>query len=513
MKRIVYSLFVMALTVNLIVSCKDDDDDLNKYQRTPSGDGSSETKGVDPIVEANRFVYEIMSEDYLWYKEMPKLNYKTQSNTEEYFYNLLYSGDRFSFITDDAEGYLNEEKGESTDMGWDFLLTRASANSNRVVSIINYVYKDTPAYNAGARRGDVIIAVDGKEMSVDNYRMFYATSAKYTVWRYNAEKAAADPDDPYDELEYSITAAEINCSPIAENAIFTVDGKKVGYLLYMNYYSHFNDEMTKVFENFKSEGVSELILDLRYNPGGEMTALAHLCSLIAPQSNVANEDIIVYYKFNDVLSAKDGYGKEESACRFDKKLASKSLDLKNVVILCGTGSYSASEATILGLSPYVNVTTIGDVTGGKNTSMIVSTPDDYYYIENGVKKPYFDKSINNWLIAPIVAQFCNVADTTFDTSNNCGMTPKFVINEYSSDNMGQLGDADEPLTALALKFIAEGEEAFAGNKAWGLTRKMEVFGLSERPGGSIIEKPADPIWPPRVSPIWPPRVEESDVEE
>lgn len=54
MKRIVYSLFVMALTVNLIVSCKDDDDDLNKYQRTPSGDGSSETKGVDPIVEANR---------------------------------------------------------------------------------------------------------------------------------------------------------------------------------------------------------------------------------------------------------------------------------------------------------------------------------------------------------------------------------------------------------------------------------------------------------------------------
>ena len=129
-----------------------DDDDDNTYTRTDSNSTSISAT----TIEANRFVYEIMSDYYLWYKYMPTLNYKTQSDTEEYFESLLYSGDRFSFILDDADSYFDSEEGISTEKGWDYILMRYDSSSDQVIAVINYVYANTPAANAGVKRGDII---------------------------------------------------------------------------------------------------------------------------------------------------------------------------------------------------------------------------------------------------------------------------------------------------------------------------------------------------------------------
>ena len=449
-----------------------DDDDDNTYTRTDSNSTSISAT----TIEANRFVYEIMSDYYLWYKYMPTLNYKTQSDTEEYFESLLYSGDRFSFILDDADSYFDSEEGISTEKGWDYILMRYDSSSDQVIAVINYVYANTPAANAGVKRGDIILSVDGTQMTLSNYTIFANTSATYGAKRYNEETSS------YDDVEYDIVAAEIQTSPVAEHSIFETENGKVGYLLYMDYYSEFNDELSEVFGEFKEAGVTDLILDLRYNTGGAMTAMQRLCSLIAPESNVGNEDMLIYYEFNDKLK-KAGYDKESTATYFDSSIASNTLNLNRIVILVGSSTYSASEATIIGLQPYVDVYTIGYTTGGKNTSMFVMTPEDFTNSKTG--EAYFDSSINNWLIAPIVAQYYNSAGYTFDTSNKEGITPDYEFNEYGVNNMGTLGDADEPLTALALEYFANGTIESDNNKAAQVV--PQIVAHSDRFGGAIID--------------------------
>lgn len=467
--------FILAGTIMLsIASCKDDKKD--DFERTDPSKGGNVVSSK--TVEANRFVYEIMTDYYYWYSYMPSLDYKTQTNTEEYFEKLKYSGDRFSFITDDAEGYFKEESGISTSKGFNQTFMLYKQGEERVVTMINYVYHGTPAEEAGAKRGDIIVAIDGKEQNLDNYyELFSQPTATYTAKRYDKET------DGYIDVEYTITAQEISVSPVAEVSVFDTEVGKVGYLLYLDYYSAFNDELTAAFAKFKEEGVNELILDLRYNTGGEMTAMQRLCSLIAPKANVEKKDLLIWYDFNDKLKKYDSYSKDKNATYFDSKVANNSLDLNRIVIITGSSTYSASESTIIGLAPYMDVYTIGNTTGGKNTSMFIMTPEDFQ--NSQTNEPYFDKAINNWLIAPIVAVYYNADNYTFDPAN--GIDPDTEMDEYGADNMGTLGKTDEPLTAAAIEYIETGAISTEGNKSVKAT--PTIIKHDTNVGRSIIERP------------------------
>ncbi|MCQ2229663.1 MAG: S41 family peptidase [Bacteroidales bacterium] len=472
MKLLKYIL-IGAVALN-IVACDDDDkNDLKKTDPTKNNNVISAT-----TIEANRFVYEIMADYYYWYNLMPNINYKLEKNTEDFFEKLKYSGDRFSFITDDAEAYKKEESGISTSKGWNTTFMLYEQGSDRVITMINYVYHNTPAELAGAKRGDIILTVNGKEQNKENYYdLFNESTTKYAAKRYN------EKTQKYEDVEYTITSAEITTSPVAEHSVFETEAGKVGYLLYLDYYSEFNTELTSVFNSFKEAGIKDLILDLRYNPGGEMLAMRHLCSLIAPQENVANKDLLIWYDFNNKLNKLGGYDKASNATYFNSDLASNTLGLNRIIIITGSSTYSASESTIIGLEPYMEVYTIGATTGGKNTSMFIMTPDLFTDTQNN--KPYFDSSINNWLIAPIVAVYYNANDKTFDPSN--GIDPDFELKEYSFDYLGTLGDENEPLTAAAIEFIETGNIETEANKALNITRP--IIKHDDKLGGSIIEIP------------------------
>ncbi|MDO4461631.1 MAG: S41 family peptidase [Bacteroidia bacterium] len=435
-----------------------DDDEVNSNDR-PKNDKADEV-----TILANDFVYQIMDYYYLYNegiskdtppKKIPVIDYNYEKDTKEYFKKLLNPKDIFSFITDDASAFKKEQTGVSTSMGWEYSFMYADATRKNVVASIDYVYPGTPAYNAGARRGDFIFSINGENLTPDNYSNLWNKKGTYKGAHYTDNSSA-------DKIEYSLTPDVINVSPVAETNIFTLeDGTKVGYLLYMNYYAKFNDELTKVFNSFKAEGVSRLILDLRYNPGGEMTACAHLTSLFAPATAVAAEKEIVHYEYNKNLAKEMG---DDDISTFTKKVLSSNLDLKDVVIIQGRNSYSASEATILGLKPYMDVYTIGSTSGGKNTAMFVLTPD--LFVNNKTKEPFFDKRINNWLIAPLVAVYYNSNMETFDTTDGDGMDPDFEYDEFNNLARLPLGDKNEALTALALEYIANGKISSSKSAAY-----------------------------------------------
>jgi C-terminal processing protease CtpA/Prc len=52
------------------------------------------------------------------------------------------------------------------------------------------------------------------------------------------------------------------------DSIYTFNGKKVGYFVLQGFVEKTAQELEALFQEFKSEGVNELICDLRYNGGG-----------------------------------------------------------------------------------------------------------------------------------------------------------------------------------------------------------------------------------------------------
>ncbi|MCR5697916.1 MAG: hypothetical protein K6G73_13180 [Marinilabiliaceae bacterium] len=449
MKKLIYSMLTLAMVA--LVSCKDSDSDNTEENET-------EESISDETLEANYFVYSIMSSYYYWNKEMfndtvkysdPKIDYRTQTDTEEYFYNILSDKDRFSFISDDANETENELSGISTTMGWDIILTYID-DDKHIGAIINLVYPDSPAKEGGIRRGDVVYKVDGEYMTESNYSsLINKTSATYSVLRYDASAGEYTKID-----DVALTAIELTENPVYNYTTFEKDGNNIGYLMYTSYIEDFDEDLDVAFQYFKENNVNKLILDLRYNTGGAMTAFQHLCSLIAPEADVTSGKEILYYKYNEIMSSIEAYSRKNNNVTFDKTV-SNNLNLSDIVIITGRSTYSASEATIMALKPYMNVTLIGNTTGGKNSTMFVMTPDLFTETNaRGVSTRVFSKSIDNWLIAPIVAEYYNANDQTFDPTE--GISPDYVINEYQNSDMGEIGSDDEPLTAAAIEYITTG---------------------------------------------------------
>ena len=462
LKKSAILLGIAVVCTEGFVACDDDDEfsAIHQLPTTSNNDNQQTNNGYEKtdLLEANRFVYEVMSTYYYWVDEMPHLNYRQESDTENYFYKLLSSKDRFSFISNDAEAEAESDQGIATSKGW--LYTLARMGTDTIAAIIKYTYAGSPSRNADVRRGDLLIKVDDELMTAKNYSTLMSkTSGKYTFLRYDAEK------DELVSVEKEFSNAKIIENPVAETCILnTESGTKVGYLLYNSYKSAFNEYLTEAAKTFAAEDVKDVILDIRYNQGGELEACRHLCSLLAPKDVVKEGKELLFYEFNSILSEIDGYSRQNYSETFMNELEEYNLNLNKLVVLTGGNSYSASEATIWGLKPYMDITTVGDTTGGKNSMMFVLTPEDF--VDNN-ENPYYSSTINNWYMAPIVAVYKNSTGVSFDTSNGYGLTPDVYVDEFSSlrkGSLGEIGTTSDPLTAAALKYIDNGYSV-DGNKS------------------------------------------------
>ncbi|MEM6735826.1 MAG: S41 family peptidase [Bacteroidota bacterium] len=376
------------------------------------------------------------------------------SSEEMFFESLLSTADRFSWIVDDYIALENSLQGITTSFGYNFRLLRESEGSDDLFGYIEYVVAGGPADNAGLTRGDVFNKVNGNQLTSDNYNslLFGTNSYELSLARLQNNTIVSG------NQKVNLTAVQLIEDPIFLEEIFDIDGQKVAYFVY-NQFVNSNEahrKLNDVFGRFKNEGISDLILDLRYNPGGSLTTTRLLASLIFGKANsnsvfgniIYNNKLSPY--FNSPLTFFESLPIVNSTGDTNRNESLNKLeDLTRVFVLISGSTASASELLIVGLNPFIDVTTIGTTTVGKNEGSATLYDSKATLFLKNENADISDK--HTYVIQPIISQLAN--SEGFTNYEN-GLEPDVIIDEKNFlNNLKPLGDFEEPLLAQVIAMI------------------------------------------------------------
>lgn len=427
----------------------------SKDEPSPDGEAPELTQKV------NLFMKDAMDIFYLWNHKLPGIDYRTESNSLEYFDKLLFEEDKWSFATDDAAGLSNSLEGIETSYGWSLVFGRFSSSGD-LFAIVEFVYPFTPAAEAGLGRGNYIVQMNGAPITEANYKdLLFGVSANFDVASEN-ENGQLVISETVD-----MVARELQLNPVVKTSVVEHEGHKIGYMLYTQFIAKYNFAIDTALQKMIDNDVTDLVIDFRYNPGGDITAAQHLCSSLAPLNNVNNNDILVTYRWNQDFQEyfEESQQTQNLQVYFDSEVDVK-MGLSSIHFLTSSGSASASELTITGLKPYMdNVIMVGDTTYGKYTGSRTITPEDIY--QHDKKESYYSE-ISNWALQPIILRYANSAGVT-DFKD--GFAPDYLVED---DYITPLGTKEEPLFRAAIEDIT-GAPVIAMKSASKLKSSYTIF--------------------------------------
>lgn len=463
---------------------------------------------VTPVVipaasEVNNFVWGSMHDVYLWNTQVANLsntyyqplttssaNYKRNVDSLNVFLNkytdpsLLFNAlmyqkgtvDKWSFIVNDYTIIQDWIAGISKTMGYDYQLYLLNSTSDAVIGVIRYVYPGSPAEKAGIKRGNIFTKIDGTQLTTSNYSTLIAkeTFALTLATLSNGVLTTSG-------TTAVMTAVQMQEDPVYLSKVLTVNGAKVGYLVYNGFTSDFDLKLNTVFQQFKTAGITKLILDLRYNGGGSVQTAIYLASMIY-STNTAK--VFTKSLWNTL------YSQYNSSDSFTDKITTtsgttpiNSIGLSDVYFIVSGETASASELLINGLRPYVNARVVGTNTYGKYVASV--TIYDYALDSKGNLIPdgkgdYVKVTNHKYAMQPIVAKYANSLGVS-DFVN--GLTPDLVTPKEDIGSMLQLGDENEQLLKAVLDYMKAGKSISLPNPT-SLANSKYLFGPKDQYGFS-----------------------------
>ncbi len=357
----------------------------------------------------NQYMHNRLVNEYLWADEYSKLEIDMEVPYDKFLYTHLtklgdtniedggyyrdYSssaGERYiySYISEIATTKTVPTKaGELTStlgLGIGPLFASVYEEGTNYIGLtVGYVYPGSPAEAAGLRRGDTIYQVGGNRITKSNYQslmneLFYTKTGSYSLAY--ARYVANDAEQRYDLVQdnvANITAGTYGYNPILFAAILTnsdVEGDdtapfNIGYMASESFDSSAQEVLEYQIQQFIDAGITELILDLRYNVGGEVQQSRYLSSSIVGRAY--DDQIFFKAEFNDGKREEWKFlsGPSES----DKLGKAPAMNLKHLWVIMSENTASASELVIAGLRGVdFPVTLIGSQSEGKNVGMVVT---------------------------------------------------------------------------------------------------------------------------------------------
>lgn len=423
-----YQALLLLTLFSLFLSCKKD-----PQEPDPEPASSRTELTADSI-----FLY--AKEVYLWNESLP--NYNTfdprqyvQSDEESGFEQELFAisryatdpltgksyeytadevnGTKYSYIsnTEDANpvAVLASRKsavdleGNGYDLGLNVGFYRVDNVSNNYRIYVLEVSPNSPAAKKGMSRGDIIKTVNGQTLGSDfdkEYSVLDDTFFSSTV----STAVLTGTKQDGTPLNVTLVKSSYKSSPVNIDTVYTVGAKKIGYFVFSEFSTKANAEarLNDVFDKFSSAGVTDLIVDLRYNGGGYVSTAEHLTNLIVPSSvgtgtmfterfntlmQTGKAEILkklpllddndnIQYSNGKMLTYADAdYSINGNTYKFAKKGPLN--NLSNVVFITTDGTASASELVINNLKPHMNVKTVGETSYGKPVGFFPLRIDKY----------------------------------------------------------------------------------------------------------------------------------------
>ncbi|MCX2678532.1 S41 family peptidase [Galbibacter sp. EGI 63066] len=431
-------LFLSIITLVCCYSCDDRDDNIF----TPNAE-----------LEVQDFIWKGMNLYYFWQEDVPDLADDRFSSDEEYenylsqypdpavfFNHLLFTEDRFSFITDNYEELQNSQQGNSNSAGVEFGLRRRSEGSNDIFGYVRYIIPNSDASTKNIQRGDIFVGVDGQNLTIGNYQeLLFGANNDYTL---NMGEITTDNSIVANGESVALTKTSLTENPVFINKTFTINGQQIGYLMYNRFTANFDDELNNAFAQFKTDGITDLILDMRYNPGGSVNSSANLASMVTGQFS---GELFVKLRYNSKIS--NTLDSEDTDYNFREQLSGSAinhLNLNTLYVITTQSTASASELIINGLNPYIDIIQIGGTTTGKNEASVTLYDSPSFRFDDDGLNPN-----HTWAIQPLISRTENSEGFSDYTS---GLVPDIALPEDLT-NMDILGDETEPLLAKAIETI------------------------------------------------------------
>ena len=408
-------------------------------------------------IEVQNFVWKGLNSVYLWKDKVPDLNekkFKNQTQLNDFlkgfstpdlaFESLLYdrnNTDKWSVIFDDYIALENWLKGVSLSNGMEFGLVHVANNNTDIFGYVRYVLPNSDASLKGIKRGMIFSGVNGTTLTINNYRsLLFSGDTSYTI---NLADYNSDGTVTQNGQTILLNKSDLQEDPVYLTNVITKNNHKIGYLMYNGFYSSFDKELNNAIFDLKNQGITDLVLDLRYNGGGSVRTAGFLASMITGQFT---GQLFSRERWNNQLQKNfENNNPDILVNNFSDELADKTpinhLNLDNLYVLTTGSTASASELVINSLKPYINVKTIGTKTVGKYVASITvyDSPD---FSRNGINPNH------TYAMQPIVLEELN----KLNENDKDGFDPDLPLKE-DYGNLGVLGNENEPLLHAAINLI------------------------------------------------------------
>ena len=394
-------------------SCTSDDDISSEVHNF--------VESENVYLEFNQWIYAQMNHDYLWRNDMPdSLSCDYDLAPVDFYKSLISPKDRFSYC--ETNSSYSPPKSEEH-LGYEYQIYELS-NGVEFAQVLVVVSPDLRA--KGLKRGDVIVCQSNKSIIVKG-------------------KLEQGGVVPVDTIEAS-NPFEVQHT-VYLDSIYYFNSRKIGYLCYLE----FNQiqDLVPTFKRFYDANIEELILDLRYNPGGYVNTCKYLSNSIVNESGY--NGIFQQCTYNDIITKEmesetgsgisvNSFSSPDNGEHNVLGTPMYGLNLRRVFVLTSKNTASASEAAIISMRPYMDVVVIGEQTYGKGVGSWTIRDNKYKY-----------------QLQPITMRYHNAL---METTPDEGLEVDYYIPDGYSTSKKELGDTKEPLLNKALDLIAGNESRY-----------------------------------------------------
>ena len=249
----------------------------------------------------------------------------------------------FSYLGDPYTTYLDKDQTDnlnnSLSGSYQGIGVKISVNNEENKMIISEVYDNTPAKSAGLAVGDIIVKVNDNVVAD-------MESGEVTKLIKSSDEVKLVVNRDGNDLDFTLNTAKLNNPSVDAKIIDGDNGNKIGYLKISKFnetaYEQFYEKLNKI----EVDGINSLIIDLRDNTGGYLSAATKISEMFLQKGKVI-------YSLNDQSSTKTTYDETDDERNY------------KVYILVNGNSASASEILAAALKDSYGAKLVGTTTYGK----------------------------------------------------------------------------------------------------------------------------------------------------